>query len=53
MNPIAVTGMVNQRWGTLKESLGRGVLPRPNHADPIKDKNCSFVSLVKSRDLML
>ena len=35
MNPIAVTGMVNQRWGTLKESLGRGVLPRPNHADPI------------------
>lgn len=48
-----MTGMVNQRWGTLKESLGRGVLPRPNHADPIKDKNCSFVSLAKSRDLML
>ena len=43
MNPIAVTGMVNQRWGTLKESLGRGVLPRPNHADPIKDKNCSLI----------
>lgn len=53
MNPIAMTGMRVRGGGPLKESLGRGVLPRPNPADPVKDKNCSFASLVKSRDLML
>ena len=38
MNPIAVIGMGNQRWGATQGKFGRGVLPRPNPADPVKQQ---------------